>query len=120
MKIVYIPFDENWFLGGNHYFASFVKDFQTFVHPDIKFLLDLPENSSNISYDAILSVRCHIFEEQYRTLFNSVPIFLYHDDYHYFKFRRFFNSKEFYSILENVNIFFSTFYLLIGVFFYRQ
>ncbi|MFC5191144.1 glycosyltransferase [Algoriphagus aquatilis] len=111
MKIIAIPIDKNWFQGGNHYFLSLVYALERFQHPQLKYFICTPSDLNKFTYDGILSIRCHLFTNTNLLNSRSVPLFLYHDDFHYFKFRTFFNSKDFESIVDKVDILFSTYAL---------
>ncbi|WP_282776955.1 glycosyltransferase [Phaeodactylibacter xiamenensis] len=112
MKKILIPIDESWFQGGNHYFLAFSKSLEACNHPEVDFKICSIDNFNKTNkYDGILSVRCHLLEEPTITKDINKPIFLYHDDFHFFKFRTFFDSKKFYDIVDRVDLLFNTYAL---------
>ena len=107
-RIIAIPYNKNWFLGGNHFFNDLIDSFQNYSHKKIVFKVIHPDEIHNFYYDGIFSIRCHFLSSiDLRTI--NCPIFLYHDDFHSYKFGRILPSKELERIIRRVDLYFTTY-----------
>jgi len=107
-KTILIPHESDWFLGGNHFFNDLIDSFKNYSHEKLVFKVIHPDEINNCQYDGILSIRCHFLSSIDLKAINS-PIFLYHDDFHYYKFRRVLPSKELERIIRRVDLYFTTY-----------
>lgn len=105
-KIIAIPYDKDWFRGGNHFFNDLVKSFGEVSNEGIVFKIVDPDKIKDNNYDGILSIRCHFLKSIDLKSIN-VPVFLYHDDFHYYNYRRILPSKELEKIISNVELYFT-------------
>lgn len=112
-KLIIIPYRDEWFKGGNFFFNEIINSFVKYESNSIYYETRLPEDIFNKNdYVAILSFRCHFFEEN----FNKVkqifcPIFLFHDDMHKFFYGYPYASRALRNIIQQVKIYFTPYFV---------
>jgi hypothetical protein len=104
---ILIPYDENWYLGGNHFFNSLIAAFTNYNDSRISYTTVSIDNLNDTAADGVLMIRCHAYDKVREAKFKKV--YLFHDDFHKIKYRTIFPSRELAKIIDFVDIYFSTY-----------